>query len=59
MLILTRRLQETIIINDNIEIIFLSVRGNRISIGINAPRDVSVMRGEVLERMNKHKPTKH
>ena len=49
MLVLTRKREETIIIDDRIEIQILRVSPNSVRIGIDAPRDVSIRRGE-LER---------
>ncbi|MFZ9089325.1 MAG: carbon storage regulator CsrA [Planctomycetaceae bacterium] len=48
MLVLSRRKNESIIINENIRVSIISVRGDRIRIGIEAPRDVTVHREEVL-----------
>jgi carbon storage regulator len=50
MLCLTRKLNETIRINDDIEIKVIRLTGNRVKIGIVAPRDVKVLRGELAER---------
>ncbi|HAH47178.1 carbon storage regulator CsrA [Gimesia sp.] len=47
MLVLTRRKDEEIIINDNISIKILSVKGNRVRLGVEAPDDVSVNRAEI------------
>lgn len=49
MLVLTRKLNQSIIIGDNVEIIVLEVRGEQVRIGIKAPKDVSVHRKEVYE----------
>lgn len=51
MLILTRRIGETLKIGDNVDVTILSVRGNQIRIGINAPRDVAVHREEIYTRI--------
>ncbi|WP_438284239.1 carbon storage regulator CsrA [Pseudomonas alabamensis] len=51
MLILTRKTGETIVINENIRVTVLAVRGNQVRIGIEAPEDVSVHRHEVQERI--------
>ena len=51
MLILTRRVGETLIIRDNIRVTVLDVSGNQIRIGITAPREVPVHREEVAERI--------
>jgi carbon storage regulator len=50
MLILTRYAGETIVIGEDITITVLGLTGNQIRIGIDAPRDVRVMREELLER---------
>lgn len=47
MLILTRRVGETIIINDDIQLTILGVQGNQVRIGTNAPKNVSVHREEI------------
>ena len=51
MLVLTRKLQEEILIGDNIKVTLMRVRGNTVRIGIEAPRDVRIVRGE-LERLD-------
>lgn len=51
MLVLTRKTGETIVINENIRVTVLGVRGNQVRIGIEAPHDVSVHRHEVQERI--------
>ena len=50
-LILTRRVGETLTIGDNIEVTVLEVRGGQVRIGVNAPRDVVVNRKEILTRL--------
>lgn len=50
MLILTRRQTETVVIGDNITITVLNIRGGRVRIGVNAPREISVNREEILEK---------
>ncbi len=47
MLVLTRKKDQTLIINDNIEVTILDIQGDQIRIGINAPRSVSIHRKEV------------
>lgn len=47
MLVLTRRKDEEILINDNISIKVLSVKGNRVRLGVDAPSDVQVNRAEI------------
>ena len=51
MLILTRRIGETLIINDDIEVHILGVKGNQVRIVIDAPDDVSVHREEIYKRI--------
>lgn len=51
MLILTRRVGESIRINDDIEIKVLGFKGNQVRIGANAPRDISVHREEIYQRI--------
>lgn len=48
MLVLTRKKDQTIVINENVEITVLDVQGDQVRIGINAPRSVSVHRKEVF-----------
>lgn len=49
MLILTRKLGETITIGDDIIITFLDIKGKQLRIGINAPKDVPIHRGEIYQ----------
>lgn len=51
MLILTRKVGESLLIGDDVSITVLSVRGSQVKIGINAPKDVSVHREEIYERI--------
>ncbi|PTU32435.1 carbon storage regulator CsrA [Stenotrophobium rhamnosiphilum] len=53
MLILTRRVGETLVIAENIEITVLGVKGGQVRIGVKAPRDVSVHREEIIERIKR------
>jgi len=51
MLILTRRVGESLVIGDDVTITVLGVKGNQVRIGVNAPREVAVHREEILNRM--------
>jgi carbon storage regulator len=51
MLILTRRVGETIMIGDNVTITVLGVKGNQVRLGVNAPKEVSVHREEIYIRI--------
>lgn len=55
MLILTRRKGEKIKIGDDIEITITSVEGNSVRIGVDAPKNVEILRTELLERYNQNK----
>ena len=49
MLVLTRRMNESIVINDDISVLVVEVRGDRVRLGIDAPKNVSVHRKEVYD----------
>ncbi|MBN2738560.1 MAG: carbon storage regulator CsrA [Spirochaetales bacterium] len=53
MLILTRKLNETIMIGDKIEISIVDIKGDQVKLGIKAPRDVKVYRQEVYKAIQK------
>ena len=55
MLILTRRVGETLVIGDDVTVTVLGVRGNQVRIGVNAPKQVSVHREEIYDRIKKEK----
>jgi carbon storage regulator len=51
MLILTRRVGETVMIGEDVSVTVLRVKGNQVRLGVNAPKNVSVQREEIFERM--------
>ena len=53
MLILTRRVGETLMIGDSVTITVLGVKGNQVRLGVNAPKDVSVHREEIYQRIQR------
>ena len=53
MLILTRRVGETVMIGSDVTVTVLGVKGNQVRIGVNAPRDVAVHREEIFERIKR------
>ena len=53
MLILTRRVGETLMVGDDVTVTVLGVKGNQVRIGINAPKDVSVHREELYQRIRR------
>ncbi len=56
MLVLSRKLDESIIINENIEVVILGVSEGKVKLGINAPKDIEILRSEVkkaIENENK------
>lgn len=55
MLILTRRVGETLVIGDDITITVLGIKGHQVRLGINAPKNVSVHREEIFQRIQQEK----
>jgi carbon storage regulator len=53
MLILTRRVGETLMIGDSVSVTVLGVKGNQVRIGINAPKEVAVHREEIFQRIKR------
>ena len=51
LLILTRRVNESLIVGDQVTVTVVAVKGNQVRLGVNAPRDIAVHREEVYERL--------
>lgn len=59
MLILTRRVGETLMVGDEVTVTVLGVKGNQVRIGVNAPKEVAVHREEIYQRIQKEKTDGH
>ena len=55
MLFLPRRVGETLMVGDDVTVTVLGVKGNQVRIGVNAPKDVSVHREEIYQRIQREK----
>ncbi len=53
MLILTRKVNETLMVGDDVSVTVLGIKGGQIRIGINAPRDIAVHRQEIYEKIKR------
>jgi len=58
MLVLSRHKDESIMIGGNVEVMIVSIRGNKVQLGITAPKEISVHRKEVYEAIQREKSTK-
>jgi carbon storage regulator len=53
MLVLSRKINESVVINDNINIVVVEIRGDKVRLGIEAPKDITVYRKEIHDAIHK------
>ncbi len=58
MLVLSRKKDESVVINNNIRIVVVEIRGDKVRLGVEAPKEVPVHRSEVYEAINNDDPDK-
>jgi carbon storage regulator len=59
MLILTRRIGETLMVGDDVTVTVLGVKGNQVRLGVNAPKEIAVHREEIYQRIQREKEKGH